>query len=141
MPPNPGPIRLRTALSEIAALKALLLAFRGAGRGRDYRSLRALLEHPYLDTRVDLRAIVFIAGRRRVTGLESWQATLEQLLGLVEAESHEVRGEVLYADRLAQDIEAFGTLREALDPLSGERSEAEWIALTRSSWSGTAGSS
>jgi hypothetical protein len=45
---------------EIAALKALLLAFRGAGRGRDYRSLRAVLEPRTFDTRVNLRASDFI---------------------------------------------------------------------------------
>ena len=123
--------RCRTPLSEIAALKALLLAFRGAGRRWDYRSLHAVLEHPYFDARLDLRAIDFIAGRWRVAGLESWQATLEQLLGLVEAESDEVCGEGLYADRLVKDIEAFGALRAALDPLSEERSEAEWIPLTQ----------
>ncbi|MDE2721456.1 PD-(D/E)XK nuclease family protein [Candidatus Palauibacter polyketidifaciens] len=122
--------RIRTPLDEVPALRALLLVLRGVGRNWDYRSLRALLAHPYFDTRVDLRSIDAIAALRRVVGLESWTGALEQLRPLVENKAREVRGRGLFLDRVEKDIEAFGALREVLDPLADARSEADWIDLT-----------
>lgn len=122
--------RIRTPLDEIPALRALLLILRGAGRNWDYRSLRAVLAHPYFDTRVDLRSIDAIAALRRVAGLEAWSENLEQLRALVEDKAREIRGRGLFPDRVEKDIEAFAAMREVLEPLGSARPEADWIDLT-----------
>ena len=122
--------RIRTPLDEIPALRALLLILRGAGRSWDYRSLRAVLAHPYFDTRVDLRGIDAIAALRRVVGLDAWSENLERLRALVEDQAREIRGRGLFADRIEKDIETFAAMREVLEPLGESRPEADWIDLT-----------
>ncbi len=122
--------RIRTPLDEVPALRALLLILRGAGRNWDYRSLRAVLAHPYFDTRVDLRGIDAIAALRRVVGLDAWSENLERLRALVEDGAREIRGRGLFADRVEKDIEAFAALRDVLEPLGASRPEADWIDLT-----------
>ncbi len=126
----PATARIRTPLDEVPALRALLLILRGVGRDWDYRSLRAVLAHPYFDTRVDLRSIDAIAALRRVAGLEAWSENLEQLRALVEDKAREIRGRGLFPDRVEKDIEAFAALREVLEPLGSARPEADWIDLT-----------
>ena len=126
----PATARVRTPLDEVPALRALLLVLRGVGRNWDYRSLRALLAHPYFDTRVDLRSVDAIAALRRVVGLEGWAEALEQLQPLVVNKAREVRGRGLFPDRVEKDIEAFRALREVLEPLGEARAEADWIDLT-----------
>jgi RecB family exonuclease len=128
----PATARIRTPLAEITALQALLLVFRGAARDWDYRSLRAVLDHPYFDTKVDLRGLDFIAGARRVVGLGAWRKMLEEALRLVRDDARETWGQGLFADRLERDVEAFDAVRQQLEPLSVPRPEAEWIGLTRS---------
>lgn len=122
--------RIRTPLDEVPALRALLLILRGAARDWDYRSLRAVLAHPYFDTRVDLRSVDALAALRRVVGLEAWSANLERLLALVEEEAREIRGRGLFPDRVEKDIEAFAALREVLEPLGAARPEEDWIDVT-----------
>ncbi|WP_419949885.1 PD-(D/E)XK nuclease family protein [Candidatus Palauibacter sp.] len=126
----PATARIRMPLDEIPALRALLLILRGAGRNWDYRSLRALLAHPYFDTQVDLRSIDAIAALRRVVGLEAWAEGLGQLPALVENKARDIRGRGLFLDRVEKDIEAFAVLREVLEPLGEARPEAEWIDVT-----------
>jgi hypothetical protein len=127
----PATARIRTPLAEITALQALLLVFRGAARDWDYRSLRAVLDHPYFDTKVDLRGLDFIAGMRRVVGLQAWGEMLREALRLVGENARDTWGKGLFADRLEKDIEAFGAVRGKLEALSASRTEAEWIDLTR----------
>lgn len=126
----PATARIRTPLDEIPALKALLLLLRGAARNWDYRSLRALLEHPYFNTRVDLRSVDAIAANRRVVGLEAWAEGLVGLKQLVIEKAREIRGRGLFLDRVEKDIDAFAAMREVLAPLGQARTEAEWIELT-----------
>ncbi|WP_428277963.1 PD-(D/E)XK nuclease family protein [Candidatus Palauibacter sp.] len=126
----PATARIRTPLDEVPALRALLLVLRGAARNWDFRSLRAVLAHPYFDTRVDLRGIDAIAALRRVVGLDAWSENLERLCGLVEEKAREIRGRGLFADRVEKDIEAFAAVRAVLEPLGEARPEADWIDLT-----------
>ncbi|WP_419164925.1 PD-(D/E)XK nuclease family protein [Candidatus Palauibacter sp.] len=126
----PASARVRTPLVEIPALKALLLLLRGAARNWDYRSLRAVLEHPYFNTRVDLRGIDWVAANRRVVGLEAWGEGLEQLRALIEQKAREIRGKGLFADRVEKDIEGLEIMRETLEPLAQAHPEADWIDLT-----------
>ncbi len=126
----PATARIRTPLDEVPALKAILLLLRGAARNWDYRSLRALLEHPYFDTRVDLRSVDAIAANRRVVGLEAWAEGLVALKQLVIDKAREIRGRGLFLDRVEKDIDAFAAMREVLAPLGQARPEAGWIELT-----------
>jgi len=127
----PASARIRTPLAEITALQALLLVFRGAARDWDYRTLRAVLDHPFFDTKVDLRGLDFVAGWKRVTGLDAWREALEQAFELTRDDDRLTWGKGLYADRLEKDIAAFDAVRGKLAPLGRPRTEAEWIELTR----------
>lgn len=126
----PCSARIRTRLSEIAALRAMLLLFRGAARDWDYSSLRAVLEHRYFDTGVDLRSIDFLATRSRIRGLDAWEERLEALRPLVEENDPSTWSAGLFADRVAADLEAFRTVRATLQPLSESRREGEWLRLS-----------
>ena len=57
----PSTSRSRWRLSDIAALRALLLLFRGAAQDWDYRSLRNLVASPFFDCAIDLRVIDYIS--------------------------------------------------------------------------------
>ncbi len=128
----PATARVRTPLSNIAALQALRMLFRGAAAGWTYRSLRELLAHPYFDTGLDLRSVDHIATVRRVEGLAAWQESLRRLLVRLEDESlaRRFRGAGLYPDRVAKDIEAFAWLRPQLESLGVARTEAEWLEFS-----------
>ena len=126
----PGTAVIRSRLTEIGALKAILLAFRGAASGWDYRALRAVLDNAYYDTAIDLRPIDHIATQRRVTGLAAWQLRLTELADRLKGADRSTRGIGLDRQRLRRDVERFASLRVALDPLSEPRSEAKWIELT-----------
>ena len=127
----PATARIRTPLNEVPALKALLSLFRGAARGWDYPSLRAVLEHPYFDTNVDLGAIDFAASVGRIAGLGQWRNALERLRFQVEERAREVRGKGLFADRIGRDLAGLAAVREVLDPLSEPRGESDWIDCTQ----------
>ncbi len=121
---------IRSRLTEIGALKALLSAFRGAASGWDYGSLRAVLDSAYYETEIDLRPIDVIATQRRVVGLDAWQRRLAELADKVAAGDRSTWGSGLARDRLRRIAERFATLRATLDPLGAPRSEREWIDLT-----------
>jgi RecB family exonuclease len=128
----PSTSRARWRLSDIAALRALLLLFRGAAEDWDYRSLRNLVASPFFDSSIDLRLIDFISRQKRVRGLEAWWAALRSL---AEAAADDTRAaslavEGIYADRMDGDIAGFEALAGRLQPLSGVRSEREWIDRT-----------
>ena len=121
---------IRSRLTEIGALKALLLAFRGAASGWTYRGLRAVLDNAYYETGIDLRPIDHIATQRRVAGLDAWEQRLRELAEKVRRGERSTRSAGLARGRLLQDVERFGALRRVLDPLSAPRREGEWIELT-----------
>jgi ATP-dependent helicase/nuclease subunit B len=126
----PASGRIRSSLTEVAAIKALLLVFRGATRQWDYQSLRAVLDNPYFDTKVDLRGIDFIAGAYRPAGLNAWHEKLETALRLVQQNDRETWNKGLFEDQLEKDVRAFDRVRETLRCLNDPRPEAAWIDLT-----------
>ncbi|MBW3535007.1 MAG: PD-(D/E)XK nuclease family protein, partial [Gemmatimonadetes bacterium] len=128
----PATARIRTPLHEAAALKSLLELLGGAAARWPYRTLRDVLGSPYFDTRIDLRFLDGIAGRRRVVGLEAWAAELdrEQRRLALEADARDSEGLRALAQRAAGAVERFGVFREAVEPLSAPRPEAEWIDRT-----------
>lgn len=131
---------VRSRLTEIAALKALLSLFRGAASNWTYRTLRPVLDNALFELKIDLRTIDFIASSRRVEGLAEWEAEIERLLGkLRDVDPADERGRPkhrsvwgcgLYDDAVERDLERFRTLRPALESLGQPRSESDWIELT-----------
>lgn len=128
---------IRSRLTEIAALKALLALFRGAAANWTYRSLRPVLDNTLLDISVDLRTVDFIAHTRRVEGLESWEHEIERLIAKLEdidengrPKDRDVRGSGLFADAVGRDLAKFRAVRAALESLSASRNESEWIEFT-----------
>jgi hypothetical protein len=128
----PSTARSRWVLADIAALRSLLLLFRGAANDWDYRSLRNLLASPYFQCEVDLRSVDFIARERRVRGLEQWTGALRRLAAGAADESRASRlaGEGLYAESVGRDADSLIALAGSIGPLSLDRPEREWIDLT-----------
>jgi RecB family exonuclease len=128
---------VRAPLTEIAALKALLTLFRGAGANWDYRALRPVLDNTLLAVDIDLRTIDFIARQRRVEGLDNWEREIERLIEKL-GETYEsgtprdraLRGAALYEDAVTRDLRKFRELRPILESLGAARTEAEWIDFT-----------
>ena len=129
----PNSARIRTPLAEIAAVKAVLQLFRGAARGWSCRALRNVLESSYFELEIDLRAIDYIARKRRVEGLDGWTQELCRLRELVATARDEwkYRREGLYADRIADDCKRFDEFREVVEELNEPRPLDQWVALTR----------
>ncbi|MEJ2483935.1 MAG: hypothetical protein P8049_12690 [Gemmatimonadota bacterium] len=128
----PSTSRARWILADIAALRALLLLFRGAVADWDYGSLRQLLASPFFRAGIDLRPIDFIAGERRIRGLESWS---EALRSLAEAaadprRSGRLERKGMQARLLTEDLAAFDSLVDQIAPVSATRTESEWVDLT-----------
>jgi RecB family exonuclease len=128
----PSTSRARWVLADIAALRALLLLFRGAAQDWDYGSLRQLLASPFFRAGIDLRSFDFIAGERRIRGLGPWSEALRGL-AVAAAEERGVRRLKLTGigpRHLAEDLAAFEALVDQIGPLSATRTEREWIDLT-----------
>lgn len=127
----PATARIRTPLAEIPALRALLALFRAEAEGWPYRALRQVLASPYLGVGVDVRAVDYLAGTRRIEGLRAWLEALERLRSLLEADGRwRLRREGVYRDRLEEDLprlEAFGATAARL---RDRRPETAWIDLT-----------
>lgn len=127
----PSTARLRTRLDEVPALRALLLLFGGQADGWDDRALREVATSPYLAPRLDARILDFLAGRRRIEGLEAWAEALEGLAPLLEGdEAWRYRRAGVHEERLEEAREALAGLREEVAPLGEARPEAGWIHLT-----------
>jgi hypothetical protein len=128
----PATVRLRSKLAEVAALRAVVLLFQGAADDWTYRSLRQVLTSPYFAVDLDLRPFDFIARERRVRGLDGWTSALARLVDSMDTERSASRlaREGIYRERLAPDGFRFATFRQAIEPLSVERTELEWIDLT-----------
>ncbi len=128
----PSTSRARHTLADIAALRAILLLFRGAANQWDYGSLRQLLASPFFRVEIDLRPIDFLAGERRICGLAQWT---EALRGLVAAASDDrtsgrLAREGMNSVHLAEDLASFEALADQIGSLSADRTEREWIDLT-----------
>ena len=128
----PSTSRARWRLSDIAALRALLLLFRGAAEDWDYRSLRNLVASPFFDCAIDLRVIDFISRQKRVRGLEAWRSAIGSLVAAASDEDRAaaLASEGIYPDRLEGDLAGFEALAARLHPLAGACSEREWIERT-----------
>lgn len=127
----PSTARLRAPLAEVPCLGAVLSLFRAEAAGWDYRSLRQVLASPYFRIGIDLRAIDWLSGTRRLEGLDAWEAALDRSRGLLEGDrSWMLEREGVYADRLEEDRPKFAAFRRRVASLGTERTERGWIALT-----------
>lgn len=122
----PSTARLRTPLSEIPALRALLDLFRGVATDWDYRGLRTVGTSPYLDLGLDPRPLDLLSSERRITGLDEWRRALERLTSAGD------RRRKRHAGDPGSALRTIDRLRERLSGLEGSRPEAAWIDFTRS---------
>ena len=128
----PATARIRTPLSEIPSLKALLQLFRGAAAGWPYRPLRHVLTSPYFLIGADPAGIDFIAEKRRIRGLDRWLEELAELGRRFDAgQDWELKQRGLWRDRLGRDLEALRRFSRAVAPLRETRPEREWIGLAQ----------
>ncbi|MFO7588149.1 MAG: PD-(D/E)XK nuclease family protein [Gemmatimonadota bacterium] len=128
----PATARVRTALADVAALRAVLSLFRAAADGWTWSGLRPVLASPYFDVDVDLRPLDVLARQRRIRGLDVWRDAWRRLS---EAAAEETRAgalaaEGVYADRLAEDGPRFAAFAANVADLSDERREVDWVDLT-----------
>ncbi|MCL7968760.1 MAG: PD-(D/E)XK nuclease family protein [marine benthic group bacterium] len=128
----PSTSRARHTLADIAALRALLILFRGAANDWDYGSLRQLLASPFFRAGIDLRPVDFLAGERRIRGLDQWTEGLKALVAA--AADDRMSGRLARAGmntvHLAEDLASFESLAAQIGPLSDGRTEREWIDLS-----------
>jgi hypothetical protein len=128
----PATARVRTPLSEIAALKAVLDLFRAAAESWSYRALRTVLASPYLGVRMDLRPFDRIASDARPASLAEWQQQLEQLCEAVNAgRDPDAKKMGIRADGLAGVLQQFGALRVPFQRLDSAKPLSDWIALLK----------
>lgn len=128
----PSTARLRTPLSEVPALRALLDLFRGLAADWDYRSLRTVGTTPYLDLGLDPRPLDLLSAERRISGLAAWREALVQLDGA------EDRRRKRQAGNPGSAVKAIDVLARRVAGLEEPRPEAEWIEFTRSLTAGEA---
>jgi RecB family exonuclease len=133
----PASARLRTVLSEVPALRALLELFKGEAADWDFRSLRTVGTTPYFGLGLDPRPLDFLAGERRIKGLPSWAKALGDLADALKEDPEarhvrRLRSRGVYADRVAAAAGGVEKLREQTSDLRQARPEAEWIDFTRS---------
>jgi len=127
----PATARLRTPLSEIPCLRSLLALFGAEAKGWAYLALRQVLTSPYTGSEVDIRAFDYLAGRRRIEGLQAWSDALVRCREALDSPDRgRLAGAGVYQDALDRDIEAFERLRTIVGELSKPRTEREWIQLT-----------
>jgi len=139
----PSSARLRTVLSEVPALRALLELFKGEAAAWDYRSLRTVGTTAYFGLGLDPRPIDFLAGEHRITGLASWTRALSDLAAALRDDPdarhvRRLRGRGVHADRVAEAAAVVERLQEETSGLRAARPEAEWIDFTRSLTAGAA---
>lgn len=129
----PCTARIRSRLSEVPALKALLALFRAAARGWTYRPMRGVLASSYFDLDIDLRSIDYLARKRRVEELERWSVQLRRLNDRLATadDDWEYRREGLFSDRLAKDCAAFDEFRKKVEWLDEPRPLHAWVRQTR----------
>ena len=128
----PATARVRTRLSEVSALKAVLELFRGSAQDWSYRVLRNLLASPYFRFHIDLRPFDAIACQARPCSLEQWEHELIALIDRLEnKEDPEGRRIGLRVERVRKDLERFQALRRELEPLDGDKPLGEWMQIAR----------
>src|SRR5690606_4387569 len=75
----PATARLRHALPEVPAIRALLSLFRVASDGWERLGLVELAETPYFRARLDATVLNHIGYQRRVRGLARWRDAMDEL--------------------------------------------------------------
>ena len=123
--------RIRTPLTEISALKALVSIFGAAASKWSYRRLRSVLDHPHFNTGIDLRSIDYVSQTGRIEGLDVWEERLGQLAAQLKDDDKSLRGKGLFADRVDKDLAAFQKFRAEVEQLDTPHAEADWLEITR----------
>jgi hypothetical protein len=127
----PCTARIRRPLAEIPALSLILQLFRGAGEGWSYRILRSAIGSSYTRLHIDLRLLDEIAARSRPTTLSAWERELERLEDITVGDEETGEVQRTRSERIERHTSRFRELRALLEPLSGTRTERDWVELTR----------
>jgi len=119
--------RIRTPLTQVPILKAILSIFRAAESEWSYRHLRSVLDNPYLGVELDLQTIDRTAQDKRIESLEQWEVGLSQLLAQRENDQENAGYET---DTLVPTLAKFKEFRTQVEELDTPHTEAEWIDIT-----------
>ncbi|MDH3427565.1 MAG: PD-(D/E)XK nuclease family protein, partial [Gemmatimonadota bacterium] len=139
----PATARLRSALAEVPALRALLELFRAQAEGWDYRGVRSVTMTPYFGEPLDPAVLDFLASQRRVRGLDAWAASAENVARLArdgsgDRAARQLRNRGLSVRRLEETQARLASLQEAVRPMADTRTEFQWIEFTREITAGPA---
>ncbi|MFQ5528742.1 MAG: PD-(D/E)XK nuclease family protein, partial [Gemmatimonadota bacterium] len=132
----PATARLRSALAEVPALRALLDLFRAQAEGWDYRGIRSVTMTPYFGRPLDPTVLDFLASQQRIRGLDAWRASADRVARLAregadDRVARQLRSRGLDAKRIEATRERLAVLQDSVRHLAATRTEAEWIELTR----------
>jgi RecB family exonuclease len=133
----PTTTRVRHALAEVPAVRALLALFHVAASGWERAGLVELAETPYFRARLDASVLNHIGYQRRVSGLSRWIAALAALLQAArdrdealekDPDDEDVRRRALPATpRIARALAGFEEFAARAGDLDEPRSIAGWL--------------
>jgi RecB family exonuclease len=132
----PATARLRTKLSEVPALRAILDLLRAQAGQWNYRGVRSVTMTPYFGDPLDPAALDFLAARRRIQGLTEWIKAVDGLLiasreGGGGRAGRQMKSQGLTESRIQATLDRLKSLQASTEAMSGELTESGWIELTR----------
>lgn len=136
----PVTVRRRTALSEIPAVRAVLVLLDAAAEGWTRHAMVEVADQPYLQSGLDVHVLNTIGFRRQVRGLSAWRDALDELRDEVERrergeepehDSWERRASLPALARVEGAIDALDRFEALARELDRTRSLSEWLAWLR----------
>jgi ATP-dependent helicase/nuclease subunit B len=128
----PVTARLRTNLTEVAAVAALLRVFAAAATGFPWRTLAELAESPFFALDLDAGMLKRASASGGHRSLGAWAAALDDLVA--EAQHAEQTGNgnghrLPPLARAKRAAESFAAFRATAEPFAVSRPRADWITL------------
>jgi ATP-dependent helicase/nuclease subunit B len=133
----PASARLRHALPEVPAIRALLALFHVAAEGWERLGLVELAETPYFRARLDAGVLNHIGYQRRVRGLAAWRAAIERLRDAAVVREHRLeanpddeearRNPLPPQERITQALASFAAFTRLAGSLDESRPVTAWL--------------
>ena len=128
----PSTVRIRSKLSEIPALRAVLGLFEAVGEDWSWPTLKLILTSRYFEVPTNLRALEHIASHSRPNGLSDWLEKLDRLQKeLHSPESWKLKRAGVRVANVEQGVTILKRFMKATSELSHPRSLSDWIQSTR----------
>ena len=128
----PSTVRIRSRLSEIPALRAILGLFEAVGEDWSWPTLRLILTSRYFEVPTNLRSLEYIASHSRPKGLIDWLEKLDRLQKELQSpESWKLERAGVRVANVEQGIAVLKRFMKAASALSRPRSVSDWIESTR----------